>query len=140
MEKTIVKKGIILKDLVIYDSNSIEYEHSFLQFPISLQPFGWIGFVGTDKYSFPFDDSLHYFMNVGKLMGRKTLYLSHSDKYDTLPTTEQELSSDDKDDFALLQLEDNTKEGVEPESQLVEVGTVISSTKAKDTDYDADLY
>lgn len=140
MEKTIVKKGIILKDLVIYDSNSIEYEHSFLQFPISLQPFGWIGFVGTDKYSFPFDDSLHYFMNVGKLMGRKTLYLSHSDKYDTLPTTEQELSSDDKDDFALLQLEDNTKEGVEPESQLVEVGTVISSTKAVDTDYDADLY
>lgn len=140
MEKITLKKGLILKDIIQYDDYSVVFYHKYFQFPISFSPFRWIGFIGQEDYEIVFDENLHYYMNTGKILRRKTIYLSQSDRYDTLPTTEQELSSDDKDDFTMMQLEDKTDEGVEPTEKLVEVGSVISSKKEIDEDYDADLY
>ena len=140
MEKCTVSKGLILKDIIQYDDHSVEFHHRKLQVPISLSPFGWRGFIAQEDSEVIFDKDLHFFVNTGKILGKKTLYLSHSDKYETLPTTEQELSSDDKDDFTYMQLGDNTNEGIEPdeEPEALEVGE--SSIKDTEVDYDADLY
>lgn len=140
MEKTTLTKGFILKDIIQYDDHSVVLHHKKFQCPISFSPFGWIGFIGQEDNEIVFDEDLHYYINTGKILGRKTLYLSHSDRYETLPTTEQELSSDDKDDFTMLQLDDKTDEDIEPTKELVEVGSVISAKKEIDKDYDADLY
>lgn len=140
MEKCTVSKGLILKDIIQYDDHSVEFHHQKLQSPISLSPFGWRGFIAQEDSEVIFDKDLHFFVNTGKILGKKTLYLLHSDKYETLPTTEQELSSDDKDDFTYMQLGDNTNEDIEPdeEPEALEVGE--SSIKDTDVDYDADLY
>lgn len=137
MEKIIVKKG---KDIIQYDDHSVIFHHKKIQFPISFSPFKWIGFIGQEDSEVVFDKNLHYFMNRGKIIGRKTIYLSHVSKYETLPTTEQELSSDDKDDFTILLREDKTDEGIVPNEEFVEEETTISSEKTIDDEYDADLY
>lgn len=140
MEKITVKKGFILKDIIQYDKYSVIFHHKKLQFPISFSPFKWIGFVGQIDSEIVFGKNPHYFMNTGKIFRKKTLYLSHASRYETLPTTEQELSSDDKDDFSILQLEDKTDEGINSYEEHVEASSVVSSKKTIDEDYNADLY
>jgi hypothetical protein len=140
MEKVQFTKGLILKDVIQYDDHSLIYHHAKLQFPLSIVPFKFRGFVTYEDSEFVYDANIHYYMNVGKLFKRKTLYLSQSSKYDKLPTTEEELARDDQDDFTFMELEENTKEGLEPSGKLVETGKVKSSKKEEDVDYDADLY
>lgn len=136
MAKFRVKTGLIFKDIVEYDDKSISYEHLYFRiFPFSLAPFKWIGFIGHIHEEFNFDENLHYFENTGKVIGRTTLYLSYSGRYDSLPTTEEELASDDKDDLTFLQLSDNSKEG-----GLVEIGKEEFSSKEENHQYDEDLH
>lgn len=98
----VVTKGLFIKDILKFNDLMVYYDHRYLQWPIKM--FRWVGFVGHQEHTFAFDSDLTYYMNIGKVLGRKTLYLSYSGSYDSLPNDEASLANDDSDDLLFQNL------------------------------------
>ena len=148
MERKSIKQGIFLKTLTSYDDKVISVDKQVLQFPISFWPFKWKGFIGRQEKEFQYGEDIHYFFNTGKIFGRKTLYISRFGEYDHLPTTEEEMAEDDKDDLTLMQFsealdEDEVKDlNEEDEEKDIEEKEEDEDKKVKeikDEDENADL-
>lgn len=103
MERKTITTGTLFKSVISYDDKGISVNKQVLQSPISFWPFKWRGFIGRQEKEFQFSEDIHYFFNTGTLFGRKTLYISHFGKYDHLPSNEEEMAEDDKDDLTLMQ-------------------------------------
>lgn len=121
--------GFILKDRIIYNEKGISFVHSHFQFPFSFSSFKWIGFVKEEEHGFDFDKKVNYFLNQGKILKRKTIYLSLSGEYDTLPNSEEDMANDDQDDLTLEKYSNR---------EVAKTSAIITSDL--DEDYDADLY
>lgn len=97
--KNEITTGLLLKTMVTYDENSIELKKQKLQFPLQLFPFGWRGFIGSQSLEFELNEDIIYYENKNSIFQRPTLYLSRESRYDSLPTSEEQLKTDDEDDF-----------------------------------------
>ena len=114
----VATKGLLFKSRIEYDSTHIDFYDQHLQFPISLFPFKWIGFKSETMKTFSFDEETIFYKNEDTLF-RTTLYISHQIGYAQAPTSQEELASDDKDDWTMMQAAEELEE--------------------QKTDYDADL-
>ena len=110
MEKTIVKSGLIFKNELEFDDKSLSsVRRTFRLFPFALEgaKLRYVGFIKKEKNTYPYDENMRFWVNTNILSRRKTLYISYSDRYDTLPTTEEDMVSDDRDDLTIsMWLED----------------------------------
>lgn len=126
--KRVITKGLFIKDRIEYDEKRISYIHRKLQFPFDLFNFEWIGFIKHEEHEFDFDKCI-YFVNSGKILRRKTIYISETDDYDFLPTSKEEMALDDQDDLTLSKY---VESGAYERSKL--------STDDLENDLDADYY
>lgn len=99
-------KGLFIKDVLRFNNEMVDYEHRYLQWPLAM--FQWVGFIGHQQHTFAIDSDLTYYMNTGKFIGRKTLYLSQTGCYDSLPKTADMLANDDADDLTFQNLGDRS--------------------------------
>lgn len=131
MEKTIITTGFWLwQKRIEFDEQSISFYQKSLQCPFDFKTGKKRSWQKETKYDeIQLDENLIFFVNKHKLFG-SALYLTHSSRYETLPQSEDDMASDDQDDWTFHELEDGQdKTG----------GPVTHDDDDDDEDYD-DLY